>query len=165
MQSRIILRLAAALLLLGGLLPSALHAEALSDGDAFASMTLEDQHGKTRTIGPETRLVLFAPDRDSGAVIHAALHRDQGAQPGAAAFERGELQVLADISGMPSMIASLFALPKMRGYSYPLLVSSEAQQTAHLPREEGKVTLIRLENGRVSAISYTDEPAEIEQLF
>lgn len=72
---------------------------------------------------------------------------------------------MADISGMPGMIARLFALPKMRGYGYSLLIASDPDATAHIPRQPGKVTLIQLKDGRVTGISFTDDPAEIEQVL
>jgi hypothetical protein len=155
-------RLLGVLLALVTLLPGSPVAQPIGNGDAFPATTLPDQHGRTRTIGPAARLVLFAPDRSSGSLVHSVLHRDEGGQPGRAAFDRGELYVVADISGMPELISRFFALPTMRGYSYPLLVASVPEEIAHLPRRSGEVTLIQLQDGRVTGISYADSAAAIE---
>jgi hypothetical protein len=69
--------------------------------------------------------------------------------------ERG-VAYLADISGMPKLVARLFALPAMRRRAYPMWLDRDGAATADLPAEPGKVTILRLQALRVTEVSFLD---------
>ncbi len=119
-------------------------------GQALPKLQLKDQHDRTHEIDAQTLLVLFAPDRDSSELAHALLE-----ELGGDALAQAGIAYVADISAMPGLVTSIFALPKMRGYSYPLLLGREEADTAALPRRPGEVTLIDLDGGVVTAVRYS----------
>jgi hypothetical protein len=49
--------------------------------------------------------------------------------------------------------------------STKLLIAREQEQTQHLPRRPGKVTLIRIQDGRVTSITYADSASAIKSLL
>ena len=53
---------------------------------------------------------------------------------------------VADIHGMPSFIARMFAIPSMQKRPYPMLLDRDGAATARFPSEEGKATLLFLED-------------------
>lgn len=121
----------------------------LAVGDALPELTLEDQHGESHTLGADTKLVLMPGDMDAGDVLKEAL-----ADADAAALAARGAVYLADISGMPRMVARLFALPSMRRRAYPMLLDRDGTATAAFPRRAGEVTLIFVEGGRIARIDY-----------
>lgn len=89
---------------------------ALEPGERLALWTLLDQHDAPYTLNEQTRILLVARDMDGAKRVDATL---QGKPKGY--LEQRQAVFLADISRMPSVIATLFALPKMRGYDYRIV--------------------------------------------
>ena len=146
----------AATLALG--LPLAAAAQPLVPGAAVAPLTVEDQHGKPLTVGPGTRIVLFAADKAASDFVSETL----GAQP-AGVLDRLNAVYLADISGMPALVTRMFALPAMRELPFPIGLGRDAAQLADLPRQKGAATLLRLGEGKVTGLEYLRDAAQLRQ--
>lgn len=129
---------AAALLLLCLLSTAAL---ALEPGERLAPWTLLDQHDAPYTLNEQTRVLLVARDMDGAKLVNAALE----GKPKGYLNERQAI-FLADISRMPRVIASLFALPKMRDYSYRILLDRDARIAPRYPAGEGEVLWLQLDS-------------------
>ncbi|MFN3770664.1 MAG: FAD/FMN-containing dehydrogenase [Ectopseudomonas guguanensis] len=132
---------AAALLLLCLLSTAAL---ALEPGERLAPWTLLDQHDEPYTLNDETRILLVARDMAGAKLVDAAL---EGKPKGY--LEQRQAVFLADISRMPGVIASLFALPKMREYNYRILLDRDARIAPRYPAGEGEVLWLQLQDGRL----------------
>ena len=128
----------------------------LGVGQALPELGLTDQHERAGDIGGGTNLVLFAPDRESSELAHGVLEKIGGET-----LEEAGVRYVADISAMPGLVTRMFALPKMRDYSYSMLLGREAADTAVLPRQDGELTLIRLEAGSVTDLSYVGTEAAL----
>ncbi|MBK1630404.1 hypothetical protein CKO31_06510 [Thiohalocapsa halophila] len=130
--------------------------EPVGVGQALPELGLTDQHERPGPIEAGTRLVLFAPDRESSELAHGVLEATGGET-----LEQAGVRYVADISAMPGLVTRMFALPKMRDYSYSMLLGREAADTAMLPRRDGELTLIGLEAGSVTDLSYVGTEAEL----
>ena len=89
-------------------------------GSHVAPVTLSDQFAVEHTLDEGVALVLFTRDMDVGGVIKAVLAEHPDALP------RNRAVYVADISGMPSFIARLAAIPKMKERPYPTLLDRDA---------------------------------------
>ena len=134
---------AAALLLLCLLSTAVL---ALEPGERLASWTLLDQHDAPYTLNDETRILLVARDMDGAKLVNAAL---QGKPKGY--LDEHQAVFLADISRMPSVIATLFALPKMRDYNYRILLDRDARIAPRYQAGEGQVLWLQLDGLQIVA--------------
>ncbi|ERH52543.1 hypothetical protein O203_01365 [Ectopseudomonas chengduensis] len=132
---------AAALLLLCLLSTAVL---ALEPGERLAPWTLLDQHDVPYTLNDETRILLVARDMDGAKLVNAAL---EGKPKGY--LDERQAVFLADISRMPRIIATLFALPKMRDYNYRILLDHDARIAPRYPAGEGEVLWLQLEDGKL----------------
>lgn len=121
--------------------------DAVGVGSTLAALTLNDQHDVPGSVDASTRLVLYARDMDGADLVEQALAVD-----GAAKLAGAGAVVVAEISGMPSLIARWFAIPKLQKRPYRMLLDRDGVATAHLPAEAGKVTLLRLEALQVVAV-------------
>ncbi|SDP94828.1 FAD/FMN-containing dehydrogenase [Ectopseudomonas guguanensis] len=146
---------AAALLLLCLLSTAAL---ALEPGERLAPWTLLDQHDVPYTLNDRTRILLVARDMAGAKLVNAAL---QGKPKGY--LEERQAVFLADISHMPGVIASLFALPKMRDYNYRILLDRDARIAPRYPAGEGEVLWLQLEDGRLLTQQAFKEAGALEQ--
>lgn len=146
---------AAALLLLCLLSTAVL---ALEPGERLAPWTLLDQHNVPYTLNDETRILLVARDMDGAKLVDAALE----GKPKGYLDERHAV-FLADISRMPRIIATLFALPKMRDYNYRILLDHDARIAPRYPAGEGEVLWLQLEDGRLVEQKVFKEAVALEQ--
>lgn len=125
-------------------------------GERLPAWTLVDQHGASLPLGPGVRTMLFSREMASKDLIQELLTAE-----GAEFLSEHQAVYLVDISGMPSMITKVFALPKMRDYPFRLYLDYDGSQTERLPVETGKVTLLFLEDRNIKAIRYLDNRDEI----
>ena len=140
-------------------LPLPLAAAPLVVGAPLPPLTLNDQHDKPVAIGAGTRWIVFASEKAVSDMVNAVL----SAEP-AGTLERLQLAYIADISAMPAMVTRMFALPKLRELPYPVALARESDQVAQLadlPREPGRATLLRLEEGRVVQIMAVGSAGEL----
>jgi hypothetical protein len=119
----------------------------LQVGQRLASFSIEDQHGNKQAIDETTQAILFSADMDANDLVKQALSGERvNLRPGAV--------YVADISGMPGIITSLFALPAMRKRPYPMLLDRDGELTRNWPRQKGQVALIELEGLTVKGIAF-----------
>lgn len=120
-------------------------------GDTLPELVLEDQHGEQRSVDASTRLILFSRDMDGGDLLKSAL-----AELPEGTLDAADAAYVSDISGMPRLIARMFALPRMRKRPYPMLLDRTGESTALLPDEPGRATLIYVDALRIEAIEHLD---------
>jgi hypothetical protein len=138
------------------LLSAAARAEPYAVGSTLEPLEFADQHDQIRTVDALLRALLFTRDMQAGDVLKQALAED-----GAAQLERAGAVYVADVSGMPALVLRMFALPKLRQRPYPILLDRDGSQTARLPSQSGKVSLLVLDALRVKEIRYLASPEEI----
>jgi len=143
------------------LLCTALGAAApLGAGMRMPALALTDQHDVQGAVGPATRCVLFTRDMDATKVLNEAL----GDNP-AALIAAAHAVVISDISGMPSLITKLFALPKMRKRPYQILLDRDGKATADFPFVKGKVTVFHLHALTIESIQHLDSAGALRTLL
>lgn len=135
-------------------------AEPLQVGRSLAPFSLEDQHGESHTVDASARILLFSRDMEGGGLLKEALEGRDASYLSA----RGALY-LADISGMPRLIARFVALPRMRRRAYPMLLDPDGSATRALPDREGEATLVFLDRLRITRIEYAGTSEEVRALL
>ena len=123
---------------------------------ALADLWLADQHGDIHPVPPDTRTIVFAADMTGSKIVNALLGaRDADYLP------RRHAVFIADIHGMPRIITRLFALPRMRGYPYRILLIDDAATGARFPRRSGEVTVLHVRDLRAVASAYVRDVAAL----
>lgn len=152
--------LAAALLFVGGAsLAQAPAAGALQIGDTLPALQLSDQHDQPYRAEEAPRLLIFTASRRGGDIVHEVFAND-----GAAMLNQRRAVIVADIHRMPGLITRLIALPRMRDYSYPVLLIRDETTGASFPQKPEQVTVLRLDGGKISAIDYAADIATLRRL-
>ena len=70
---------------------------------------------------------------------------------------------VADISGMPGLVARMFAVPSMRKRPYPMLLDRDGEITARLPDVEGSATLIFCDDLQVTRVLHLTQSSEVRR--
>lgn len=119
-------------------------AQAATVGERLTPWTLLDQHDQPYTLDTQTRVLLVARNMDGAKLVKAALQDQPKGY-----LEARNAVFLADVQRMPSLIGKLFAIPKMRDYTYRVVLDRDGKIAAQYPGAEDKVLWLRLENGAV----------------
>ena len=125
---------------------SATCAQAVEVGERLAPWTLLDQFDQPYSLNDELQVLLVARSMAGAKLLAAAL--DQ--QPKGYLASR-KVVFLADISRMPSVIATAFAVPAMRDYNYRVMLDRSARIAPRYPVETDAVLWLQLQQGRLQA--------------
>ena len=133
--------------LLSWCLLASAHASSYVIGDTVAPLSLQDQHEHSLSLTTQTRVVLFSRDMKGGDIIKEALEIMAEKRP-------DNLVYVADISGMPSLIAKYVAIPKMRELAFSIALDTEGEQTRLWPATKEAASVIILDSLKVIEVSY-----------
>ncbi len=129
-------------------------------GDALPPITLKNQHDKPITVAADAQTLLFTIEKPASDLVNEyLLKQDKTFLTSKKAY------FLADISGMPSMITKMFAIPKMQERPYDILLAYDAQEAAFMPRQKNHVTVVKLEAGKVAEILFVKDEAGLADNF
>ncbi|GAA0787225.1 MULTISPECIES: hypothetical protein [Pseudomonadati] len=124
---------------------------AIKVGDTLVLISLLDQFEKPLNVTAETKVLLFSRDMDGGEIIQAAFADTPDDQ------RPENLVYVADISGMPSLIAKYVAVPKMQDYPFTLGLDREGEITAAFPLVKGQATIIKLNDLKIQSIEFAQD--------
>lgn len=140
------------------LVVDAASAQPYAVGDAVEAFTLEDQRGERRSVDASVKVILFSRDMDGGDLLKQGL---ADVEPGY--LEARNAVYVADISRMPGLVATLFAIPAMRGRPYPMLLDRDGKATARLPSAEAQATLVFVDQLTVERIVHVAEASAVRR--
>jgi len=131
------------------LLISTLFAD-LKVGETFPALTLVDQFDTKMIIkekGSTTLLLSFEKGVSSSIKTYIDT-KEKGY------LVKNNIMFISDISSMPSFITSMFAIPKMKKFSFKIALINDEKEASLLTKEVGKVTVITLKNNIIRSIEY-----------
>jgi hypothetical protein len=126
-----------------------LFAQTLTLGDNYPSFELVDQFDKTTTIDANDKMIIMSFEKAVSSDLNERLKTKKSDY-----LATYNTKYVADISGMPSIIAKLFALPKMRKYNYSIYLIQDEEQSKVFPRKEEMLTLLKMKNNKIDSIEY-----------
>lgn len=115
--------------------------------DNIGTFSLPNQHDEKVTVDANIETILVSFEKGTSGDLNDYLKTQKKGF-----LENNKAVFIADISGMPSIITKLFALPKMRDYNYNVLLIYDEDN--RFLKQEGKLTQYKLENGVIKSISY-----------
>lgn len=126
----------------------------------MVELTLKDQFDQAQKIDQSTKVVIFAHDMTGNDIVEEALEQYNGEQ-----LAKMNTVFLADISGMPSLIGKLFALPAMRKRAYPIMLDREGTLVENFIAKEQQVTVMYLDNLVITDTKLVAKGSELSSLL
>jgi len=132
-------------------------ANSLTVGNNLPVLTIKDQFEKEHTIDSKVKTIIFSATKEESNTIKEFLN-----SKGNDFLITNNIAYVADITGMPSLITKFVAMPKMKEYPFPVLLVDEANKTL-FPVQEDMISIIKLENGKITEIKYVKTTEELGQ--
>ncbi|MBD3821651.1 MAG: hypothetical protein IE914_05270 [Thiotrichales bacterium] len=114
------------------------------DAVQLTAHEFKNQWDKPAKLDASVQWVIFSHHKDGNEWVRDALN-----ELGVKNLEERHWLYVADISGMPSLITKIFALPKMRKYDFPIALSYDEVNTQNWPEKEDTVSVYKLENLKI----------------
>jgi hypothetical protein len=122
------------------------------------NFSLSDQFDKTHTVNSDIKTIIVSFEKGTGADINEFLNKKPRDF-----LEKNQAVFIANIAQMPSIITSMFALPKMRKYKHTILLIYDEDDKRFVQKDDYS-TLYKLEDGVIKSISYIKKE-DLEKVF
>ncbi|MBF7065681.1 hypothetical protein ACOL3B_04740 [Aliarcobacter butzleri] len=134
-------------------------ANPLTVNNSVPELKIKDQFEKEHTLDSNVKTIIFSATKDESNTIKEFLN-----SKGNDFLTTNHIVYVADITGMPSLITKFIALPKMKNYSFPILLIDEENKVL-FPVEKDKITIITLDNSKITDVKYIKTTEDLAATF
>jgi hypothetical protein len=118
--------------------------------------TLNDQFGVEHNIQIRPKILICSFGKSTGKLISSYFNaRDKEY------LNKYDIELMADVSGVPSLLRKTIIVPKMKKYSFEILLSNDKTFSNEFPQKEDNLTIIKMKNGVVTEIIYCSNEDEL----
>ena len=134
-------------------------ASSLTVGNTLPTLKIKDQFEKEHVVDANIKTIIFSATKSEGTTIKEfLLTKDKDY------LTTNKAAYIADITGMPSIITSLIAMPKMKGYPFSVLLVDESNKNL-FPVKEDMISVISLDNGKITDVKYVKTAEELAKVL
>ncbi len=122
-------------------------------------LRLNDQHEKEHSIEADTKTLIFAFSKDVGHTCN-----DFFATKSETYLNDNKAVFVADVSGAPSIIRSMFIMPGLKDFKHTVLVIDDKSVSSgyKAKQESEKIIIVSLQNKIITSINSVSTIAELE---
>jgi len=134
-------------------------APALVVSQSIESLKLNDQHALVHELADDTKKIVFAFSKEIGHTCN-----DFFATKTPSYLTDNRVVFVADVSGAPSLVRSMFILPGLKDFKHTVLVIDDKNVSATYKAgmESEKIVVVSLENKIIKEIKALNSIAELE---
>jgi len=130
----------------------------IKQNSTIEQFTLNDQFGVEHTIEDMPRILICSFGKESGKLISSYFNLKS-----ADYLMDNNIRLMADVSGVPSLLRKTIIVPKMKKYTFNILLSTESEFMQQFPQEEDSLTVLKLDNGIVQEILFVNDEAGLKE--
>ena len=134
--------------------------EPLQVGDELKLLEYETQKEEKVILPKESKALVFTSEMEASKIAHEVFEK-----LGDEYLKQNSIVFVSDIHKMPFLITEFVALPKMRTYKYTIHLIKEEGLSKDIPKEKGKLTVISLDNYKITSIQFAASAGELQKLL
>ena len=119
--------------------------------------TLKDQFGKEHTITTMPKIMIISFGKETGQLISSYFN-----ELGSEYLTKHDIKLIADVSGVPSLLRKTIIVPKMKKYNFEILLSTDKSFTEQFPKKDDKLTVLKIENNKIVDTIFVDSEAMLK---
>jgi len=129
-------------------------------GSSLAPLTLNDQFEKSHTVSADTQKIIFAFSKDMGHMSNEFF-----AKQDADYLAKHNAVFIADVSGAPSLIRSMFIMPGLKDFKHTVLVIEDKNVAAsyRIDTHKEKIMVLDVKDMVIEKINYVSDEASLEK--
>ena len=129
-------------------------------GKSLSTLTLNDQFEKKHHLSSDTKKVVFAFSKDMGHLSNEFFEKK-----GADYLKEHHVVFIADVSGAPSLIRSMFIMPGLKEFKHTVLVIENKAEASAYRNDAHKESLMVLDvkNFEIEKITYVNSASALEK--
>lgn len=126
--------------------------------ESLTDFTLNDQHEKPYALAADTKTLIFAFSKDVGHTCN-----DFFATKEENYLSENKTVFVADVSGAPSLIRSMFIMPGLKDFKHTVLVIDDKSIANGYKsgQDSTKIVVVSLEDKRITAINTVSTTEEL----
>jgi len=121
---------------------------------------LNDQFGEEHNIEQMPKLMICSFGKESGKLISSYFNAQDSNY-----LSTHNIKLMADVSGVPSLLRKTIILPKMKKYGFKILVSTESDFMKQFPSKEDMLTIFKIDNGVVQEVVFVADEAKLKEVI
>jgi len=119
--------------------------------------TLKDQFGKEHTVATMPKIMIISFGKETGQLISSYFN-----ELGGEYLTKHDIKLIADVSGVPSLLRKTIIVPKMKKYNFEILLSTDKSFTEQFAKKDDKLTVLKIENGDIVDTIFVDSEAMLK---
>lgn len=131
-----------------------------SHATTLRQVHIEDQWGKANPVTEQTQWIIFSQHKTGGTWVQNAFVKLD-----ITPLDQHNLIYVADISAMPGLISRMFALPKMRGYTFRVALVQDEELVENWPKKENHVTVMQLHSLEIKQLHHFANATSLEHFL
>ena len=131
----------------------------LVQNKSLTGLSLKNQFEKQQTLNKETKTLIFAFSKDMGHTCN-----DFFETKGENYLKDNKAEFIADVSGAPSLIRSMFILPGLKDFKHTVLVIDDKNIAAAYKKglDAEKIIIVSLNDGTITSIKSIQTAQELQ---
>jgi hypothetical protein len=129
----------------------------IEQNSTIEPFTLNDQFGTTHTLEKMPRLLICSFGKGTGKLISSYFNAQIDEY-----LALHDIKLMADVSGVPSLLRKTIILPKMKKYSFEILLSTESKFSKSFPQKDDMLTVLKIQDTTVIDILFVKDEAELK---
>ena len=119
--------------------------------------TLKDQFGKEHNLQIQPKILVCSFGKSTGKLISSYFNKRDKAY-----LTKHDIELMADVSSVPSILRKTIIVPKMKKYSFDILLSTDKAFSKLFPAKDNNLTVIKMKDGVVTEISFCSDEDELK---
>jgi len=122
----------------------------------IAPFKLNDQFGKEHNLNVLPKILVCSFGKNTGKLISSYFEVQDKEY-----LSKHDIELIADVSGVPSLLRKTIIVPKMKKYSFEILLSTDKSFSQQFPTKEDNLTVLKLDSAVVKEITFASDADEL----
>ena len=130
----------------------------IEQNSTIQPFTLNDQFGKEHNINTLPKLLICSFGKETGKLISSYFNAQSSDY-----LAQHDIKLLADVSGVPSILRKTIIIPKMKKNSFEILLSTEKDFSKQFPTQDDQLTVLKIEGDVVKEILFVGDELKLKE--
>ncbi|RUM74716.1 MAG: hypothetical protein DSZ11_03535 [Sulfurovum sp.] len=130
----------------------------IEQNSTIQPFTLNDQFGKEHNINTLPKFLICSFGKETGKLISSYFNAQSSDY-----LAKHDIKLMADVSGVPSILRKTIIIPKMKKNSFEILLSTEKDFSKQFPIQDDQLTVLKIEGNVVKEILFVGDELKLKE--